>query len=246
MALSLVRECSANSHEVQGANELRLYLEKLDKVAPEAPQLQLEVISSNSLPKHTTLLIAPHGYELGLREARDGVTYFGNKKRLIAAGEIVNDFLIPTKEHEQADRERGQHFQIQFNPDRLTYYLKDLGVGLGVYVKATEPLQLKDNQLFQVGSSFLVIGLVHMPGVKYPRLRLKTFGGTCSGDVFYFNAAEFVEQRVTIGRMLACDVQIQDNLLSKRQVSMIFSLSDGWLLVDGDLETRRPSTNGTW
>jgi len=250
MALSMIRESSANVSEVLGPNDLRTYLEKLDKVAPASPQLQLEVISSSCLPKNTTLLIMPHGYELGLRNAKDGVTYFGCKKRLKTHGPgkgvIVNDFLIPTKERELADKHRGRHFQIQFNPDRLSYYLKDLGIGFGVFVKTNEPLQLKDNQLFQIGSSFIVVGLIHMPGVKYPRLRLKTFGGPCSGEVFYFNATEFVEQKITIGRMHDCDVQIQDNLLSKKQASLVFSLSDGWLLVDGDIETRRPSTNGTW
>jgi hypothetical protein len=247
----LIRESSSSVADFQGPTDLRLYLEKLDKVAPASPQLQVEVISSTSLAKNTTLLITPHGYELSLRGLRDGVTYFGCKKRLkspfgTGQGEIINDFVIPTKERDLADKHRGRHFQIMFNPDRLSYHLKDLGVGFGVFVKTSEPLKLKDNQLFQIGSSFVVVGLIHMPGVKHPRLRLKTFGGPCSGEVFYFNATEFVQQKITIGRMHDCDVQIQDNLLSKRQASLIFSMTDGWLMVDGDLENRRPSTNGTW
>lgn len=250
LALSIIRESSANTYDAYGQNDLRSYLDKLDKVAHASPQLQLEVISSSCLPKNTTLLVMPHGYELGLRGAKDGVTYFGCKKRLKALGAgkgvIANDFLIPTKEPDLVDKYRGRHFHIKFNPDRLSYYLKDLGIGFGVFVKTSEALQLKDNQLFQIGSSFIVVGLIQMPGVKHPRLRLKTFGGPCSGEVFYFNAAEFVEQKITIGRMHDCDVQIQDNLLSKKQTSLVFSITDGWLLVDGDIETRRPSTNGTW
>lgn len=250
MALSIIRESSANVFEVLGPGDLRTYLEKIDKVAPESPQLQLEVISSSCLPKSTYLLITPHCYELGLRGIKDGVTYFGCKKRLKAQGTIkgaiVNDFLIPTKERDLADKHRGRHFHVQFNPDRLSYYLKDLGIGFGVFVKTSDPLQLKDNQLFQIGSSFVVVGLINLPGVNYPRLRLKTFGGPSNGEVFYFNATEFIERKITIGRMPGVDVQIQDNLLSKKQTSLVFSLTDGWLLVDGDLETRRPSTNGTW
>jgi len=31
--------------------------------------------------------------------------------------------------------ERGQHFQIEFNLEKNSYFLKDLGIGWGAFVK---------------------------------------------------------------------------------------------------------------
>jgi FHA domain len=39
-----------------------------------------------------------------------------------------------------ADQQRGRHFQIRFDPDKLKYFIKDLGIGHGVFVKQEEPI----------------------------------------------------------------------------------------------------------
>lgn len=70
--------------------------------------LRLVVISSSTLPKNLTITINALGCENSLRDARDGVTYFGCKKRLKDAsgdkGEIVNDFIIPSHDKTLADK----------------------------------------------------------------------------------------------------------------------------------------------
>lgn len=57
---------------------------------------------------------------------------------------VVNDFIIPHKNQNTQEHQRGQHFYIWFLPepkdwgleaDKVGYYVKDLGVGYGVFKK---------------------------------------------------------------------------------------------------------------
>ena len=43
-----------------------------------------------------------------------------------------------------------------------------------------------------------------------------------------------------------CVVKIEDNLLSKVQSTIFYSHATGWTLIDGDLQSHKNSTNGTW
>jgi hypothetical protein len=47
--------------------------------------------------------------------------------------------VIPSKNPQTAEQQRGRHFQIKFDPDRLAYFIKDLGIGHGVFVKQEGP-----------------------------------------------------------------------------------------------------------
>lgn len=48
---------------------------------------------------------------------------------------VVNDFVIPNKNPQTAEQHRGRHFQIQFDLNSYNYFIKDLGVGYGVFVR---------------------------------------------------------------------------------------------------------------
>lgn len=50
---------------------------------------------------------------------------------------IVNDFVIPSRNPQSAEQHRGRHFQIWFDiqEESLGYYIKDLGIGFGVFKK---------------------------------------------------------------------------------------------------------------
>ena len=53
--------------------------------------------------------------------------------------------------------------QIRFDPDTMQYRIKDLGIGLGSYMRiehSTEPYVLRDNQIINVGSSLLLVSLM--------------------------------------------------------------------------------------
>lgn len=42
----------------------------------------------------------------------------------------------------------------------MKYYIKDLGIGYGAFVKLTRPLVLKDNFLINMGESYIVANLI--------------------------------------------------------------------------------------
>jgi hypothetical protein len=48
--------------------------------------------------------------------------------------------VIPNKNPQTAEQHRGRHFQIQFDLQSYNYFIKDLGVGYGVFVRQEEPI----------------------------------------------------------------------------------------------------------
>jgi len=264
---------NSNANKSQSDNYDAEYLNRITELANIvhfAPLLTLKVISSGILDKGTTVKINAQGVENSPRSAKDGYSYFGYQKVTRKFNKItqqtedhyVNDYIIPAKDKESAQRHKGRHFQVEFHIPTQTYRIKDLGVGYGAFVKLEHPLILKDNHLLNVGESFLVINLleddedsttvsplnsrrdkvVESPQ-RAPRLRVKIFGGPNTGDCFYFTAP-LENGCIKIGRRNNCEIQVEDNLLSKYQCTIKFLPEEGWILIDGT--EKRPSTNGTW
>ena len=75
--------------------------------------------------------------------------------------EIINDFIIPSKDKETEKRHRGRHMQIEFRLEQGgKYMIKDLGIGFGAFVRLDRPLELKDNHLLNMGESFIIVNLI--------------------------------------------------------------------------------------
>lgn len=165
-----------------------------------------------------------------MRNVKDGYTYLGCKKHgnKQSGREVINDFVIPSKDKETERRHRGRHLQIEYNIDRSCYMIKDLGIGFGAFVRIENPIELKDNHLLNMGESFIIVNLinekfsvanysisthdskeVHDSHIK---LRLKLFGGPSTGEVFYFKPDTDV---IRLGRSNNCDISIEDAVLSK-------------------------------
>ena len=47
----------------------------------------------------------------------------------------MNDYLIPSKSKEHEKIHRGRHAKIEYQIEKKGYYIKDLGVGFGAYLK---------------------------------------------------------------------------------------------------------------
>ncbi len=114
-----------------------------------APMLRIKLVSSPAA-KGAELEINAQGLQGSARNAKDGVTYFGCEKALRSSSErlgsvpgavatAINDFVIPIKEAEMAERHFGRHFQISFDRDKKKYYIRDLGKGFGVFVRIDYP-----------------------------------------------------------------------------------------------------------
>lgn len=246
--LSVIRESMIFDSQYRDTSFDRSRIQKLESAMHYAKLLRLKVLSSATLSKGQIISINAIGYENSLRDAKDGVTYMGCKKRAkpqgTTKGAIINDFVIPSQDKLLAEKHRGQHFQIYYDLIKDSYYVKDLAVGFGTFLRLSSQLVLKENYLLHMGDNFILVNLVENPDNNLPRLRLKLFGAPCSGDVFYFNASDYSESVIRIGRTTKCEIQIEDSLISKVQ-STIYHSPEGWILVDGDLENDRLSTNGT-
>lgn len=248
-AISKIKESSLEIKPNLDSSNLQYRIKRLERVALTAPTLKLRILSSTTLSKNTVITINPLGCEKSLRTTKDGVAYFGCKKRLKShdlSDEILNDFVIPSSDKSIAEKHRGRHFMIYYNLDEGVYMIQDLALGLGTFVKIEGTINLKDNQLLNIGDNFIVVNILPDRQKLYPRLRIKLFGGPSTGEIFYFNAPEYHDRRVRIGRQASCEVHLDDNLLSKIQATIFYSTQEGWILIDGDIENQRPSTNGTW
>mmetsp|Transcript_1878 Transcript_1878/g.4046 ORF Transcript_1878/g.4046 Transcript_1878/m.4046 type:complete len:297 (-) Transcript_1878:2849-3739(-) len=224
-------------------NEERLM--RLEEAVHFSKLCELKVQQSATLDKNTAFRINAQGYENSKRDKKDGVTYFGCKRRLSTQnpGEALNDIVIPNQDPHYDELHRGRHFQIAYDVDLDAYFIKDLGVGFGTFIKVEFELTLKDNYLIQMGDSFLIANFM---STDFTRLRLKLFGGVCSGEVFFFSSTEAARCPIRIGRLADCEVRVEDSLLSKRQATISYSAKKGWLLQDGDPLQGKSSTNGTW
>lgn len=114
---------------------------------------------------------------------------------------VVNDFVIPSRNAQTAEQQRGRHFQVRFDPDMAKYFIKDLGIGHGVFAKIDQPTVLKDNMIINVGEAHIVVNLLakdesedviaggvtaaedEMQMKSGARLKLKIFGGPTSGEI---------------------------------------------------------------
>ena len=65
------------------------------------------------------------------------MTFFGCKKHGQKQGgmEVINDFIIPSKDKETEYRHRGKHMQVEYSLENQCYKIRDLGIGFGAFVK---------------------------------------------------------------------------------------------------------------
>ena len=111
--------------------------------------LELEVLNSSSLQIGTKIKIDHFGLiEGSLRNSKDNITYFGylessdnntNEKDKINDINSV-DYLLPLKHCEKY----GRFFKIQYIPKLNEYIIKDLGNGLGTFIKIQDSIFIRD------------------------------------------------------------------------------------------------------
>ena len=198
-------------------------LETLQSLVDRSKVLTLTVLTSTALASGSTISLNAQGWA----SRGDGHTFFG-------CGAAA-DYAFPLAERLQ----QGQHFVISYDIEGEAYTVKDLAVGCGTFVKLATAWPVKDNSLVNLGDSFALFNLA-----PTGRLRLKLFGTTTTGDVYFFSPQEHRDAPVTLGRQATCDVQVTDSLASKIQCSLTYR--GHWVLEDGNVLTGKPSTNGTW
>lgn len=116
-----------------------------------ARTLALIVVNSGNISKGTRLVMTREGLIGSFRNQRDGITYFGAKKKI--KDTIINDYVIPV-----GDKQLGQHFSVTYKEG--SFWIKDLGKGFGVFLKLDYALSISDNMMISIGESFVVFSML--------------------------------------------------------------------------------------
>ena len=232
----------------------------------ESHLLELEILNSYSLSIGTKIKIDELGLiEGSLRNAKDKITYFGsventdnntNEKEKNADDKSI-DYLIPLKHCEKF----GRFFKIQFLPKLNQYIIKDLGNGLGTFIKIQDSIYLRDNTMINIGDTFLICNFLppseenekNVNG-KNQKLQIKLFDSKNSNEVKEFIFDNITEKKIHIGRKNhGNEIELNDKLSSKINSVIQYINEKGWILKDGNeaiLKSgeikRNNSTNGTW
>lgn len=99
-------------------------IRQLANIVDHMPQLNLKILSSGKLKGHILKLNAQGMLEnSSLRDKKDGFVFFGckkhgSKKIQGVPREVINDFIIPSKDKETEKRHRGRHMQIEFSLEK--------------------------------------------------------------------------------------------------------------------------------
>ena len=76
---------------------------------------------------------------------------------------------------------RGRYFQIEYIIEKKKYFIKDLWIGYGSFLKFDFPVTLKDNHLINIGESYLIANIINLDKEKNDinddniRLKIKVF-----------------------------------------------------------------------
>lgn len=206
-----------------------------------AQAIKILVKNNNKLKE---IFITPQGIEPPVRSVRDGVVYFGCKRKDLKK-KIVVDYVTNILDKNLCNQYRGPHFMIYFDLNDSSYYLQDLVIGFGTFIKILKPLALENNYLINIGDAFILINLIlKSSSDDFPRLRLKVFESQTSPEIFYFNAQDFCLNNIILGRSKKSNVSINDNMVSKYHAIVYFASSKTWIIEDGN--GAKKSTNGTW
>ena len=214
------------------------------KEKKEKPCLDLEVLNSWNLPIGLQLHIDEFGLKNSLRNEADGITYFGFQTEESLNTNPYIDYLLPPKDQEYDEQFVGKHFQIRYDNDTKTYYIKDLGNGFGTFIKLNDEEKIKDNLLINIGETYIVFSF-NIDNEK--ELIIKLFTGEEQCNTYSFNSDN--QKCIIIGRDSSlCDVIIEDKMLSRIHCCVNYKEKDnqkGWYIKDGNLKGKK-STNDTW
>jgi hypothetical protein len=228
--------------------------------------LEITVIGSQSMSYGTKIKIDKMGLiGKSLRNIKSNITYFGFIEDLSLNNENNEnsiDYLIPQKKFEDEETDNvkfiGRFFRIYFNTKNLNFYLRDLGNCLGTYVKVKESIILKNEDMINVGDTYLIFNFENdksknntnndIINIQIAELNKNN---ESQNRKFSFNSSKKI---IRIGRKkYNNDIELDDHLVSKVNCNIQYDEKNGWKIKDGNeiiTETGEnkitSSTNGTW
>lgn len=132
--------------------------------------LKLKVIESEKMPVGKIYTIEPAGLIDSERTFHgDHCVYAGSLYS--ENNRVINDIILPQNEQGVGRR----HFMIQYKESpNHAYHIKDLGDGMGTFVRITQPLVLKTNYIISFGESHMIVILDNSDP---PKLALRFIDG---------------------------------------------------------------------
>ncbi len=236
--------------------------------------LELEVLSSSTLSVGTKIKIDQFGIiEGALRNIKDNISYFGyiennsdnNTNNIIDKNNNEVDYLLPLKHCEKM----GRFFKIQYIPKINEYIIKDMGNGLGTFIKIQDFIYIRNSSMINIGDTYLIFNFIsnddkdtiekkerekkNINGVGL-KLKVKLFESKNNNDIKEFIFENNAESVIHIGRKNhGNNIELNDHLSSKVNCLVQYNSENGWIIKDGneviskngDIK-RNYSTNGTW
>lgn len=233
--------------------------ENLEKKFENSPYiLELEVINSSFLSNGTKIKIDQFGLlEGSLRNAKDNITYFGymensDDKNIDKDNSL--DYLLPFKHCEKL----GRFFKIQYIPKLNEYIIKDLGNGLGTFIKIQDLIYIRDSQMINIGDSYLIFYFIdsneeininksnenknmnkkedlnNIYGINH-KLKIKLYDSKNNDEMKEFIFENNSEKTIHIGRKNhGNEIELNDHLSSKVNCIIQYNRENGWIVKDGN------------
>jgi hypothetical protein len=176
------------------------------------------------------------------------------------------DYILPLKHCQNI----GRFFKIQYLPKLNQFIIKDLGNGLGTFIKIKDLIYIRNKSMINIGDSYLTLYFVdstedinkknskenndnnNINGIG-KKLKIKVFENK-SNDTKEFIFENNIERTIHIGRKNhGNEIEINDSLSSKVNCIIHYNDKKGWsikdgnevILKNGDIK-RNYSKNGTW
>lgn len=139
--------------------------------------LTLTIIESASMEIGEKFLIYPSGLLNSKRKSKDNCVYAGNLE--VQGNNVINDILLPSEENGTGKR----HFMIKFRKgiwylDQNKYFIKDMGEGLGTFIRLDRPFKLQNLNIVSFGDSHMIVSLdgnfVSLRFIQGPKTDYKT------------------------------------------------------------------------
>ena len=134
------------------------FQKNMSRISSEMPKLTLIIIDTVHMIIGSEYEINPQGLSTSNRNIKDGCVYAGSLEK---QGRVfINDIVLPEKEKGIGKR----HFLIKHDKgnehkEHTSYYLKDLGEGMGTFIRIENPIKLKSSYIISFGESHLITNI---------------------------------------------------------------------------------------
>jgi hypothetical protein len=149
------------------------------------------------------------------------------------------------KDEIHGDNNNSIYFKIKYDFLSHKYYLKDMGESFGTYIKI-DNTNIKEKAVINIGNTYLAFSYnIYLnnqnknKSKKYLFLKIINENNQYEPIILEEDKSSYL-----IGRAKNCDIQINDNFLSKINCTLYFE-NEMWKLRDGE-KYGNNSSNGTW